>query len=610
MTPTLVNNRYRILRTLGKGGFGETFLVEDTQLPSGRHCVLKQLTPVENNSQIYQLVQERFQREAAILEELGEGNAQIPRLYAYFAESDKFYLVQEYIEGETLTHKRLNEGRMSESSVREILAGILPVLEYVHTKRMVHRDIKPDNIILRRRDFKPVLIDFGAVKETMGTLINSQGNSTRSIVIGTPGFMPSEQAAGRPMYSSDLYSLGLTAIYLLTGKMPQELETDPLSGEIQWRQYVLNISPTMASVLDKAIQPNGRDRFHTARQMLDALVSGAPTSPPGFPPVAPTEPVTPTFGSTVVSAAPNGQYAADPVSQTPRGYSPNGHAANGYGANGYGANGYGANGYGANGYVANGYAQAPVSSSSPPQSGLPTPHPIPVSQTPVPKGGMSDWQKAMLMGSLIGGFILAGLFITKLPSGSEPESSPQPTSIAQSPAPAPPSPLPSPNPSPAPVQSIPTPIPAPVPTPVPAPVPTPVPFQASISQQDAVGLVNAWLQAKRVMFAPPYDSQVAQQVATGLLLTDLTKSEGAIDWLRTNNARYQFGVQKVESVERFAANGDQATIELWVTEDRTLYVNGQVDPNETDFKTRLISYSLQQVSGTWKIADYKLLGDR
>lgn len=277
--PSLLNNRYKIIQTLGSGGFGETFLAEDTHMPSGRRCVIKQLKPVTNNPQVYRLVQERFQREAAILEELGNANNQIPSLYAYFEIADRFYLVQEWIEGVTLTDKVQQQGTLSESSVREILIGILPVLDFVHSKRIVHRDIKPDNIILRQLDGKPVLIDFGAVKETMGTVVNSQGNSTSSIVIGTPGFMPSEQAAGRPVYSSDLYSLGLTAIYLLIGRIPQALETDSRTGEIIWRQHALRISPTLATVLDKAIMSHPRDRFSTARDMLDALKFDASPMP-------------------------------------------------------------------------------------------------------------------------------------------------------------------------------------------------------------------------------------------------------------------------------------------------------------------------------------------
>ncbi|MEM6754991.1 MAG: serine/threonine-protein kinase, partial [Cyanobacteria bacterium P01_C01_bin.38] len=193
----LLNNRYQIIRTLGSGGFGETFLAEDTQMPSRRSCVIKQLKPIENNLQVYQLVQERFAREGAILEELGGLSEQIPTLYAYFCDRDQFYLVQEWVEGDTLTAKVQQQGLFNESSVREILSNLLPVLSFVHSKRIVHRDIKPDNIILRNSDGKPVLIDFGAVRETMATAVNSQGSLTRSIVIGTPGYMPSEQAAGR-----------------------------------------------------------------------------------------------------------------------------------------------------------------------------------------------------------------------------------------------------------------------------------------------------------------------------------------------------------------------------------------------------------------------------
>jgi serine/threonine protein kinase, bacterial len=286
---SLLENRYRVIQTLGSGGFGDTFLAEDTQMPSNRRCVIKQLKPIQNNPQIYQLVQERFQREAAILEDLGGATDQIPTLYAYFQSQGQFYVIQEWIQGDTLTAKLKKQGLFSESAIRDILVNLLPILDYVHSKRIIHRDIKPDNIIVRHRDGKPILIDFGAVRESMGTVFNSQGNPTSSIVIGTPGYMPSEQAAGRPVYSSDLYSLGITTIYLLTGKQPQELETDSRTGEIVWRQHALNISPTLAGVIDRAIAYHPRERFATAREMLEALqgvVNFPPTVPYIQPPIA------------------------------------------------------------------------------------------------------------------------------------------------------------------------------------------------------------------------------------------------------------------------------------------------------------------------------------
>ncbi|MEO1427923.1 MAG: YARHG domain-containing protein [Cyanobacteria bacterium J06633_8] len=283
MMSMLLNNRYQIIRTLGSGGFGDTFLAEDTQMPSGRHCVIKQLKPIENNPQIYQLVQERFAREAAILEELGGLNQQIPSLYAYFCLEEKFYLVQEWIEGNTLSGKIQHQGLFNENDVREIVANILPVLQFVHSKRIIHRDIKPDNIILRHSDGKPVLIDFGAVRETMATVVNSQGSLTRSIVIGTPGYMPSEQAAGRAIYSSDLYSLGLTMVYLLSGKSPQQLETNSLTGEIVWESEVGNISPSLKIIINKAIAYHPRERYSSASEMLEDLQRLATHIPPTIP---------------------------------------------------------------------------------------------------------------------------------------------------------------------------------------------------------------------------------------------------------------------------------------------------------------------------------------
>ena len=271
MKATLLNNRYRIIKTLGRGGFGETYLTEDTHMPSRRKCVLKQLKPIVKQPQTPLWMKERFQREAAILEELGDGSNQIPRLYAYFSEDDKFYLVQEWIEGLTLDCYWEREGNLHRDEVRQILVQLLPVLEYVHSRRIIHRDIKPENIILRQGDNLPFLIDFGAVKEAIATEVMRESDSTYSASIGTPGYMSSEQAAGRPIYSSDLYSLGLTAIFLLTGKSPHELETNPYNGEIIWREHAFNLDSELAQIIDRAIRFHPRDRFATARVMLDAL---------------------------------------------------------------------------------------------------------------------------------------------------------------------------------------------------------------------------------------------------------------------------------------------------------------------------------------------------
>ena len=267
----LLNNRYRIIKTLGRGGFGETYLTEDTHMPSRRKCVLKQLKPIVKQPKTPLWMKERFQREAAILEELGDANNQIPQLYAYFSENDKFYLVQEWIEGLTLDQYWEQEGNLHRDEVRQILFQLLPVLEYVHSRRIIHRDIKPENIILRQGDSLPFLIDFGAVKEAMATEVNQSSNSTYSASIGTPGYMSSEQAAGRPIYSSDLYSLGLTAIFLLTGKAPHELETDPRNGEIIWREHAFNLDEQLAAIIDQATRFHPRDRFSSASEMLAAL---------------------------------------------------------------------------------------------------------------------------------------------------------------------------------------------------------------------------------------------------------------------------------------------------------------------------------------------------
>jgi len=306
MMSNLLDNRYRITSVLGSGGFGETYLAEDTKMPSNRRCVIKQLKPVADNPQMYELLQQRFQREAAVLEHLGEESRYIPKLYANFVENGLFYLVQEWIDGLTLTQEIEGKGEWNEDAIRRLMIGILQTLIYVHDRGIIHRDIKPDNIILRFGE--PVLIDFGAVKETVNvSTLRSAGQQAHSIVIGTPGFMASEQAAGRPFFASDLYSLALTAIFALTGKYPQQIGTDPQTGEVYWQNQVLGISADLKSIFAKVLQFDPRDRYISAREMLAALQISPSSNQAKF---SKSVPIPPAMSN------------MQTVAVTPRGYTP------------------------------------------------------------------------------------------------------------------------------------------------------------------------------------------------------------------------------------------------------------------------------------------------
>ncbi|EFA68511.1 protein kinase domain-containing protein [Cylindrospermopsis raciborskii] len=274
---SLLINRYEIINPLGSGGFGETFLARDTQMPSQRLVVIKHLKPaLQNSHSSTELIENLFQKEAAVLEELGNHCSQIPQLYSYFSEEGEFYLVQEYIEGKNLSQV----GQIKPEHATVILSSLLNTLKYVHSKNIIHRDIKPENIILRDSDRLPVLIDFGAVKETMGVVTLGSGSTVSSVVVGTRGFMAPEQTAGRPVFSTDLYALGLTIIYALTQRLPIEFSISQLTGEIDWTSYVPNLDPKLVQVLNKSIKIDLGSRYLTAEAMYSDLhtSSGIPLS--------------------------------------------------------------------------------------------------------------------------------------------------------------------------------------------------------------------------------------------------------------------------------------------------------------------------------------------
>jgi serine/threonine protein kinase, bacterial len=267
----LMNGRYRILQGLGQGGFGATYLARDEKLPGQPNCVIKQLKPSTNAPHVLQMARDLFEREAQTLGRIGS-HPQVPRLLDYFEAHQEFFLVQEYVSGLTLQQEVKKNGPMSEAGVRQFLSEILPVMEYIHSCQVIHRDIKPANLIRRSHDKKLVLIDFGAVKNNVATLVENSSEQTAftSYAIGTPGFAPPEQMAMRPVFASDIYALGVTCIYLLAGKSPKDLSYDPSTGELMWRKYV-SVSDHFASVIQKMLEVSVRHRYQNAKEIYQAL---------------------------------------------------------------------------------------------------------------------------------------------------------------------------------------------------------------------------------------------------------------------------------------------------------------------------------------------------
>ncbi|MBD2078736.1 serine/threonine-protein kinase [Leptolyngbya sp. FACHB-17] len=272
---TIVQNRYRILRVLGQGGFGRTYLAQDTNR-FNEICVLKEFEPRSQGSKYAQKAEELFTREAKVLHQLH--HPQIPQFRELFQvktqNRELLFLVQDYVEGKTyeelLNDRRNQHLTFSELEAVQLLQQLLPVLDYIHQAGIVHRDISPDNIILRQWDQKPVLIDFGVVKAAATQAVHSA-----QTLVGKPGYAPIEQLhKGSAEPSSDLYALAVTIVVLLTGRDAQSL-FNPRDLTCQWKQYA-NPSALFAQVIDRMLSNRPSDRYHSAREVLDALSMVSP----------------------------------------------------------------------------------------------------------------------------------------------------------------------------------------------------------------------------------------------------------------------------------------------------------------------------------------------
>ncbi|MEG4251739.1 serine/threonine-protein kinase [Microcoleus sp. Pol10D4] len=271
LTPgSTLEKRYRILRELGRGGFGRTYLAEDINRYN-ENCVLKEFSPVVHSPKAAEL----FDREASMLYHLQ--HPQIPRfrelLRTDLGGNQSLFLVQDYINGQTyeeiLISRQQQGENFTEAEVTQLLFQLLPVLEYIHSKNLIHRDISPDNIIQHDADKLPFLIDFGSVKQIAANAV-LQFNGQSDTAIGKQGYSPTEQMRlGKVSAASDLYALAVTALVLLSGKKPQKLY-DINNKNWDWRSHV-TVSQNLGTVLDRMLSEQPGDRYQSAKAVREAL---------------------------------------------------------------------------------------------------------------------------------------------------------------------------------------------------------------------------------------------------------------------------------------------------------------------------------------------------
>ncbi|MEH1823517.1 MAG: serine/threonine-protein kinase [Nostoc sp.] len=298
----LLGGRYRPIQVLSdEGGFGRTYLAEDVH-KLNECCVVKQFAPKLQGTGPLTKATQLFKQEASRLQELAE-HPQIPTLLAYFEQNHYLFLVQQFIDGQNLLKEYETRGSYSEIETHEFLLDLLPVLKFIHVRGVIHRDIKPQNIIRRRSDGRLVLIDFGASKQLTATVQTKMGT-----VIGSHGYTALEQMQdGKAYPASDLFSLGATCFHLLTGVRPSQLWIKQGYGWVSsWRQYLnspgkdgISVSIELGEVLDKLLQQDIQKRYQSADEVITDLTTRLPLSS-SVPPTI----ITPTFTPTPVNKEP------------------------------------------------------------------------------------------------------------------------------------------------------------------------------------------------------------------------------------------------------------------------------------------------------------------
>lgn len=589
MIGQLLDGRYRIASKLGEGGFGHTYLAHDTRIPNEPLCVVKHLKPASSDREYLKVASRLFTSEAQTLAHLGNHD-RIPRLLAYFEEADEFYLVEEFVEGRSLDLELVRGYRLRDPQVFGILDDLLSIVEYTHSHGVIHRDIKPDNIIRRKSDGKLVLIDFGAIKQVQ-TQLNQEGQTAATVAVGTLGYMPSEQAQGKPRPNSDLYAIGVIGIQALTGLPPRELQEDYQTGELIWQHLVQNKSG-LVDVLAKMTRYHYKDRYESATEIRQLLATLGDRKSPNQLPTQPVSNAANGLQSTIVSVnsnnlatevLPKGQpQIPPPISSTE--------------------------------------ISTPIQPLPSPTSSLPTVavnrHPAPEQLSPQTvqvyapnqnssNGGNSSnkglwiavWGGAFAIAVVIGVAIatqkqnpqpIATNTSTNSPAAITPSPSTT-TAIASPPASIEPTAMASPTPSPTAQASV-----------TPTTKASPKVAIAPLSEADAIAIVNNLVTSKNKMFAPPFDQQLLAELTTGEAYEN---RKGSIDWLQSNNAFYRYGEFTVSRAGSFGIQDNQANITVEIFESPTLYVNGKIDRSQSQPSRGRYICTLIFEDGKWKIAN-------
>ncbi len=271
-TPTLLNNRYQIVRILEDGPWSIAWLAEDTQLPSRRQCIIRQVKPLTIDAYIQKQLWDRIQAEIEIWQKLGGIHDQIPWLSSFADSTGQVYLMEEWVPGLTLTQTVQEQGALDDATVQQIMTKLLSLVDYLHQNQIVHCTLEPNNIVLRQDDNKPVLQYGGLLNQVIANTF-LENNIRPNPWMSTSGFLPHEQVIlDQHYYSSNLYSLGLIGIYLLTGKDPYDL-FNLNTGSCDWNTQTLAQDSDFAAILNKAIARFPGERFLTAKQMMKALAA-------------------------------------------------------------------------------------------------------------------------------------------------------------------------------------------------------------------------------------------------------------------------------------------------------------------------------------------------